>query len=841
MINKIKKIIKLYLKNKKKILIILPNKYYISLIKKIYISYHNNGIIPEIFITKKKLIEKISNLKIVNNLIFFINILYKKNFFKKKKKIKYLIYLLDYYNIIDSNLKNIKKITRFSIDYFKIHKSNWRTYIKKSRIYIYKLYIYIRKKLLKYKKVYYGLALKIAYLNIKKYLKREKKTVFYFIGNNYYRKAEKKIKEKILHNNYKNKDYKNKINKNKNNKIYLIKTFSNVNKYTILRNLFTNNYYKKIKTTIVFTQKENFDLFFKYIYQYKNKINYYFDIDINSLIIHSFIKNLFKIKKYNKNKILYNFLLDFFYNKFINSIISDKNKKKIINYLIKKNPYDRYINLKIKKKNNNIFFYLLNIKLNKIKFFLLLLKTIIKNIYNIYKLNIYENKYLNIVNSFIIDVLHFIKKENKKNLNDIKDLYVLFKFYLSKKYIYNNYNFNKKSFIEVSNVEFIIKESIINFSDNIIIILNKNYEFNLKNKNLYTNKSINYAYKIKKMLKMSNISYIIYHKDDYNFNILNRQILLPFFINKNIKKRKLSILNYNLQFYINNIVKLDFYNKEKKNINEKITFFKKKIGFSYTSIKFYINNPIDFYYKYILNLKSYDYNYPQEFGLIIHKILFFLYKKYINRNLTINDVKEIKKKVKKNNIIKKIYYKYYKNIKGNQKLNYFYNIIKNILLKFINYDEKLVFNGNTLKIISLENKKYKKLSLRKDKDYIKLKVKIDRIDKLNDRYRIIDYKTYLYINNKNVLIYNNEDNIDYLFTEKEYSNILQLLIYSLVFYKKKYKILYNIVCLPNKLKFIKINNNINITYNFLLKFKFILYNYLLKILNDKIITKLSNF
>ncbi|MDH3004265.1 MAG: hypothetical protein NHG00_00400, partial [Candidatus Shikimatogenerans sp. JK-2022] len=52
--------------NNNKYLFILPNKYYINIIKNIYININKKkfGIIPNIFISKYKFIENISNLKI---------------------------------------------------------------------------------------------------------------------------------------------------------------------------------------------------------------------------------------------------------------------------------------------------------------------------------------------------------------------------------------------------------------------------------------------------------------------------------------------------------------------------------------------------------------------------------------------------------------------------------------------------------------------------------------------------------------------------------------------------------------------------------------------------------
>ncbi|MDH3005052.1 MAG: PD-(D/E)XK nuclease family protein [Candidatus Shikimatogenerans sp. JK-2022] len=842
MINYLKKIIKFYLKNKKKILFILPNKYYINLIKKIYI-YKNKkkyGIIPNIFISKKEFIEKISNLNIINNNFYFFKILckkYKKNI--KKKDIQYIFTLLDDYNLIDSELINIKEIIQYNIDYYNISKwypnKKYKNYNNKY-LYIYKYYKYLKKKSLKKKKVYYGLALRFAVKNIKKFLKKFKNKLFIFIGNNFKNKSEKIIKKKFLETK-RGKFYYTNIEKiiNKKNKIKLIKTFNNINIYNLLSNILVNNYNKKIKTTIIFTETYNNDLFFKYIFfKYKNIINYNLYYNLKNLNLHYFIINIFKFKIYNKKKILYKFILDFFNNIFIKYIISKKKIDYIIYNLIKSYTDSKYIYLKKKIIKNTILLNLFKLK-NNIRYFLLFLKKIINILYNKVKFNIYEKIYLDKVNKFIKNLLKI------KIVNNIVNLFFLFKKFININNKISYYNFNIKNYIDIYNIEYIIKESIINFYENIIIILNNNFKLFIKKKSnfkLLIQKNKNYVNILNKLLTISKLSYIIYNKYDYNFNIINNNILLQFLINK----KKIKIYNYNINnnFNIyNKKIKLNFPKNEKKFHNKRINYFKKIIGYTYTSIKYYLNNPIEFYYKYILNIKSYDNDYPKIFGIIVHKILFILYKKFININLNMNHIKELKKKVNKEIIIKKIFNIYYKSIKIYEKQYYFYNITKRLIKNIIKNDEYLILNGNNLKILSLE-KKYKK-NIRLDKDNIVIKGKIDRIDILNNNYRIIDYKTYLYINNRNVLIYNNEEKIDYLFNTKEYENILQLLIYSLISYKKKYKYIYSIIYLPYKIKYLKINNNIKINYDFLLKFERILYNYILKFFKKKFICNLSDF
>ncbi|WGH24777.1 MAG: PD-(D/E)XK nuclease family protein [Candidatus Shikimatogenerans bostrichidophilus] len=828
MIHLIKKKIKEYINKKKKYIFILPNKYYKSILKKIYINYSKKkiGIIPKIFFTKEEFIENISNLKITNNFIYFINI-FIKLLLKFKKKIDnydiiFFFQLLNDLKIINSNLINLKYIIKNYLNYYKISKwyPNKRYNIKyniKRYFFLYKNFnksIYIKKK------VTYELALKIAYKKINIYLKNINYKII-FIGKIFVNKIEIKIKKKLK--NFSKFYY----NKEKfNNKKIIIKTNNNINKY-----LFINNQIKKKKNiTIIFTNNKIDNKFLNFFKKRDIlKINFNLHFYYNDLSIHSFFNNFLKLLKYKFLKIEYNLFIDFINNKNIRFFLNEEHIIKI-NKILNNKILNKYIKFNIKYFKNSIIYKLLN-NINNIKKFLLYFKIIIKILLKKNKINIINNIYLKKINKLINFLL---KINNYINLNNI---YTIFNKYIN----YNDsiifYYNNLKSNIEIVNIEFLYKENIINNNNYCYLILNKKYNLFKKsnfnnficNKTNLKNSILNYR-KIDNILRLFKNPYIIYNNNDILFNKDNLFILLKILINSKYKI-------YRYKYYNKYIYKINKKLNIKFNYKKDINLYINKKGLNYTSLRYLLTNKIDFFYKYILNIKNDENNEPKIFGNIIHKILFILYKKYIKLRLKKKYIYSIFKVIKTTKLIKKIYNKYYNKIYIN--FNFNYKIIKKIIFNFIKNDLNLIKKGNNIIILYLE--KYYKIKLM---NKIVLTGKIDRIELFNNNYRIIDYKTYLFINNKNSFYYNNNNDINILFNNESYSNILQLLLYVLISTIKnnnKYKYFSISIYYPSIIKNIKINNSFIIKFKIIENLKIKLYNYILNLYKTNFNYNISYF
>ncbi|MCB9201654.1 MAG: PD-(D/E)XK nuclease family protein [Flavobacteriales bacterium] len=185
---------------------------------------------------------------------------------------------------------------------------------------------------------------------------------------------------------------------------------------------------------------------------------------------------------------------------------------------------------------------------------------------------------------------------------------------------------------------------------------------------------------------------------------------------------------------IKEIQKNDFINSQLKN------WFEKRISAS--ALTSYLYNPIDFYLKYILELKDekeLDFEISsQENGTLIHNSLENLYKNYLNIELTEIHFSEMKSRINDviSNQIKEL-----KLQEVDSGINYLHlEIAKKTIQKIIQYDESLVKNGNSLKIIDLEREFSVPYQIN-DNQNITFYGFIDRIDELNGAIRVIDYKS----------------------------------------------------------------------------------------------------
>jgi hypothetical protein len=171
-----------------------------------------------------------------------------------------------------------------------------------------------------------------------------------------------------------------------------------------------------------------------------------------------------------------------------------------------------------------------------------------------------------------------------------------------------------------------------------------------------------------------------------------------------------------------------------------------KYRFSPSSLNAYLNCPLSFYYKYVLDIKeeievSEDLD-ASKFGNILHKAMDLLYKPYIGKTFTSDIAEEIKQNIDVS--IRRSFAKYYghesdldfqyegKNILGQE-------IIKNYIGKILACDD----HQAPFEILGLEKKLSYDLPLNINGKSVKIGLKgiIDRIDRIEGAIRIIDYKT----------------------------------------------------------------------------------------------------
>ncbi len=215
----------------------------------------------------------------------------------------------------------------------------------------------------------------------------------------------------------------------------------------------------------------------------------------------------------------------------------------------------------------------------------------------------------------------------------------------------------------------------------------------------------------------------------------------------------------------------------------------KENGFGPTTLGSYIYDPISFLKNKILKLEEEEEiidGIPSRImGNIIHNTLEKLYTPYINKSLNLKDLSQLNKQYKKiasEELNKALSYK--GQLYGKKHIAYEV-ILKNIA-DIINIDKQLLSKGNTLEIMFLEEK-FKHAVKVEGKEIFIIGL-VDRIDKLNGKLRIIDYKTGKVDEDKLVIKDKEFDrNFDFLLEDHKHSKIFQLLTYGWMYYKSNPK------------------------------------------------------
>ena len=205
-------------------------------------------------------------------------------------------------------------------------------------------------------------------------------------------------------------------------------------------------------------------------------------------------------------------------------------------------------------------------------------------------------------------------------------------------------------------------------------------------------------------------------------------------------------------------------------------------GFSPTTLTTYILNPFEFYKQRILKIR--DLEEVEEtvadntLGTIIHKTLEALYIPYLGKYITLEAIKIMKDKAAKE--VEKWFVKEYgTNIVSGKNL-LIYKVAHQFISNFLDQELLQVKLGKQLKILALEYDLETTITIKDLPFPILLKGQVDRIDEIDGKIRIIDYKTGK-VEQRNLLI----KDWDLLTTDYKYSKIFQVLFYALVYTNEK--------------------------------------------------------
>ncbi|MDR2205182.1 MAG: PD-(D/E)XK nuclease family protein [Flavobacteriaceae bacterium] len=217
---------------------------------------------------------------------------------------------------------------------------------------------------------------------------------------------------------------------------------------------------------------------------------------------------------------------------------------------------------------------------------------------------------------------------------------------------------------------------------------------------------------------------------------------------------------------------------------EKLNDWKRRVSVSH--LVNYLYNPIDFYLSKVLNASEID-EIEEElsqrnFGNLMHYSLQNLYEKIKGKVLIENDLQKLLQQTDEaiERAIEQLKHQPEFYERG---MNFIHkSVAKRVLENILNHDLNLVKSGNTLEIIDLErNFQDIDFYLNEEKtDKVSLYGFIDRIDKLNGKLRILDYKTG---KTKNLKVKINEENAENYFYKEDKKQAMQLCVYQYVISK----------------------------------------------------------
>ena len=306
----------------------------------------------------------------------------------------------------------------------------------------------------------------------------------------------------------------------------------------------------------------------------------------------------------------------------------------------------------------------------------------------------------------------------------------------------------------------------------------------------YRQKESIFAYHFYRLLQRAKNVHIIYNSksDSFGSGEKSRFITqiceeLPKYNNKINIQQKIILQEISLAQKNDKII----IEKSKEILNDIETLAEK--GFSPSALNTYIACQLKFYFQYIEKIEEIE-NTAETIdaatlGSVVHFALHELYKDLTGKNITAPEIKKMFGDVE--TLVKKGFKEYYPDgdIEVGKNLlisKVAIKFISNFLKSEIKFIEDLSKSGKTLTIVQLEEYSETNLEIKTNNNKIiqaKIKGFIDRIDRVGETLRIIDYKTGLV--KKEELKF---ESWEELTTDRNLSKSLQLLIYAYLCNKK---------------------------------------------------------
>ena len=546
-----------------------------------------------------------------------------------------------------------------------------------------------------------------------------------------------------------------------------------------------------------------------------NDINVTMGFPLKNTITYSFVESVIKLqlslKKGSTNE-----KFSFNYREFIkillhpffshNKTINDN----IIKSIVEKNLVfidHKFINKNIK---DNYLLDLFKPVFSQIEIFKYLEKIVI----NIFKLNsenknqIEQEDYMKFENEFLFNCYKTIKKtktlfENNITTEQPETIWKIVKQLLAN--ISIPFEGEPLKGLQIMGV---LETRSLDFKNVFILSVNENILPTNKNSNSYIPYNIRkyfglptkdeeeaiYAYNFYRLIQRAENIYLIYNnspKDDSNGEKSRYIYQIKYELIKEIAKNN----NCNTDDIYKEIVynsHINFINSSAIIIEKSETIYKlltdrfcKEKYLSPTALYSYSKCSLQFYFKYLLELEE-----PEEIeeetdartlGNILHNCMESIYKNFIAKQINTTDLKNIKDSIDEH---LKIAFSKNINIEDDEKLSgrniLLFDLLKKTINNFVQFDENKVINGAKIDIIGLEQKYETKFKIGNYSEPINVKGFFDRIDKENNQYLIIDYKTGI-VDEHYFDVDDSKNNIDNIFENIKLKEVFQTMIYALIF------------------------------------------------------------
>jgi hypothetical protein len=206
---------------------------------------------------------------------------------------------------------------------------------------------------------------------------------------------------------------------------------------------------------------------------------------------------------------------------------------------------------------------------------------------------------------------------------------------------------------------------------------------------------------------------------------------------------------------------------------------KSQMGFSPTAFTSYIRNPLDYYKRYVLEIKEHEKveenMAANTFGTVIHDALEALYRPYLLEFLTPSHLDVMLNKVHRE--VEAQWSQTYSPRGFRTGKNYLsFEMAKQFIINFLRLEKADIIKGEKIKVLALEEKITCLHPTSALGFEVRLRGTIDRIDEINGIRRIVDYKT-----GKVATSDMNVRDWEKLITEERYSKAFQVLMYAYMY------------------------------------------------------------